>query len=58
MPDDVNAALERFQNYAGAFSAGSVIDDTSGFTVADAQLLIGQIEMTAHYESPDENPID
>ena len=58
MRDDVQAALERFQIFAGGFSTGSVIDKTSGFTPADAQLLIGEIEMAAHQQPSEESPID
>ncbi len=58
MPDDVRAALERFQNFVEAFGAGSVIDEASGFTTADAQLLIGEIELGTHPEPAEENPVD
>ena len=58
MPDDVRAALDRFQNFAGRFSGSEPIDQASGFTSADAQLLIGEIEMAAHSHAVDESPID
>lgn len=57
MPDDVRAALERFQQFLGKHSGGDVIDADSGFTVADGQLLAGEIEMTAHGQDAEEDPI-
>lgn len=58
MPEDVCAALERFQQFIGGFSAGAEIDSKSGFTTADAMLLIGEVEMAAsQHRQEDENPI-
>lgn len=58
MPEDVRAALERFQTFAGSFKSGAVIDEASGFTAADAQLLAGEIELAAHRDPADENSVD
>ncbi len=57
MPEDVRAALERFQNFLGKFSGG-IIDQESGFTVADGTMIVGEIEMSSAHSEPDENPID
>lgn len=58
MPDDVAAALERFQTFIGRYSGDEVIDEQSGFTVADGILIAGEVEMSAASPGPDENPID
>ena len=58
MPDDVSAALERFQTFIGRYSGGEVIDEKSGFTVADGMLIVGEVEMSTAHSEPDENPID
>ncbi|MEC3948380.1 hypothetical protein [Sphingobium sp. HWE2-09] len=59
MPDDVPAALERFQRFIGSFSSDAMIDADSGFTAADGILLAGEIEMAAHQpQADDESPID
>lgn len=59
MPEDVRAALERFQQFVGGFEAGTEIDSKSGFTTADAMLLIGEVEMAAaQHRSEDESPIE
>jgi hypothetical protein len=47
MPDDVQAALERFQSFIGRLGLDAVIDKESGFTTNDAELLIGEIEIAA-----------
>lgn len=57
MPDDVKAALERFQNFLGTHD-GDVIDEGSGFTVADGMLLAGEIELGATRSEPEENTIE
>jgi len=58
MPDDVRSALERFQLFLGKHVDGGVIDEESGFTAANGQLLAAEFQM-AHYQEPlDENPID
>ncbi len=58
MPEDVRAALERFQQFIGKFGMTSVIDAESGFTVGDAMLLVGEVEMTGHHDRSDDNPTD
>ncbi len=59
MPDDVSQALERFQQFIGSFEAAQVIDERSGFSVSDAMLLVGEVELAARQHSrPGENPID
>lgn len=58
MPDDVRAALERFQQFLGQYQGDDVIDEASGFKVSDGTLLAGEIEMLAGHQEPDENPID
>lgn len=57
MPDDVAAALERFQTFLGKHGAGGVIDEDSGFTVADGMLLVGEVQTNSHAAAED-NPID
>ena len=57
MPDDVRAALERFQQFLGKHSGSDVIDADSGFTVADGQLIAGEVEMAAHGQDIEENPM-
>ena len=57
MPDDVSAALERFQNFLGQYH-DSMIDEQSGFTVSDGMLLVGEVEMSQAHREPDESPID
>lgn len=59
MPEDVRAALERFQQFIAGFEAGTEIDGKSGFTTADAMLLVGEVEMAAsQHRVEDENPIE
>ena len=58
MPEDVNAALERFQTFLERFPDGGLIDADSGFTVSDGMLLVGEIQMLGHRSEPDEYPID
>jgi hypothetical protein len=58
MPDDVRAALDRFQQFLGRYAGDDVIDQESGFTAADGQLLAGEVEMSSAHSEPDENPID
>ncbi|WP_199743125.1 hypothetical protein [Sphingomonas ginsenosidivorax] len=58
MPEDVRAALERFQTFLGRFPGGDTIDADSGFTVSDGILLVGEIEMSMAHSDPDEDPID
>ena len=58
MPDDVRAALERFQQFIGRYAGGEVIDEESGFTAADGNLLAGEVEMSGAHTEPDEAPID
>jgi hypothetical protein len=58
MPQDVRAALERFQQFIGRFGMSGVVDEESGFTVGDAMLLIGEVEMAGHPDAPEENPFD
>lgn len=57
MPDDVRAALERFQNFLGRFGE-QVIDEESGFSWADGMLLVGEVEISTAHQRPDEQPID
>jgi len=47
MPDDVNAALDRFERFLARFGTDAVVDPDSGFTVGDAYLLIGEVQMAA-----------
>jgi hypothetical protein len=54
MPEDVQAALERFRSFLDPFGLDTLIDAKSGFSVNDAQLLIGEIEMAAHERRRDE----
>lgn len=59
MPEDVRAALERFQQFVGSFEAGAEIDGKSGFTTADAMLLIGEVELAARqHRVEDEDPFE
>jgi len=58
MPEDVKAALDRFQDFLGQHSGEDVIDPQSGFTVADGMLLAGEIELGATRSEPSENPVD
>lgn len=58
MPDDVRAALERFQQFLGQYQGDDVIDEASGFKVSDGTLLAGEIETLAGHQELDENPID
>lgn len=58
MPEDVSAALERFERFLGRFAAGATIDAESGFTVADGMLLVGEVELSHAHSEPDEDPID
>jgi hypothetical protein len=58
MPDDVRQALERFQRFIENRPPGTVIDEASGFSVADGMLLAGEIEMSSAHQAPDENPFD
>jgi len=58
MPDDIAAALDRFQTFIGRYVGGGVIDEESGFTAADGQLLAGELQMSSADVPPDENPID
>ena len=44
MPDDVQAALERFQLFLSGFRQDEIIDSTSGFSASDATLLMGEVE--------------
>lgn len=57
MPDDVAAALERFQRFIGRYSAAEVIDEESGFSVSDGMLIVGEVEMSAAHTESDENTI-
>ncbi|MFX4083641.1 hypothetical protein ACKU27_00905 [Sphingobium yanoikuyae] len=57
MPDDVRAALNRFQNFLGRY-AEQVIDEESGFSWADGMMLVGEVEMSTAHLPPDEQPID
>ena len=57
MPDDVSAALERFQNFLGRY-AEQVIDEESGFSWADGMLLIGEVEISTAHVRPHDRPID
>jgi hypothetical protein len=45
MPEDVERALTRLYAFLEKFGEDAVIDADSGFTAADAQLLIGELEM-------------
>lgn len=58
MPQDVRAALERFQTFLEGFRGGEVVDANSGFTVSDGMLLVGEIQMSTPYSNADEDPID
>jgi len=58
MPDDVKAALERFQLFIGRYAGDEVIDQESGFTAVDGNLLAGEVEMSSAHTEPEENPID
>ncbi|CAN5442322.1 hypothetical protein BH10PSE12_BH10PSE12_23470 [soil metagenome] len=58
MPDDVQAALERFQTFLDHYGIDAVIDARSGFTANDAQLLIGEIELAAQERRRDAHERD
>lgn len=61
MPDDLNAALERFQLFIERFGPDEMIDVDSGFTRSDAALLSGEVEMaiqTRGMHNSDESGID
>ena len=55
MPEDVEAALDRFQSFVGRLGMDAIIDSESGFTASDAQLLIGEVEMAAHARRVEEH---
>lgn len=57
MPDDVRAALERFQNFLGRH-AEQVIDEESGFSWADGMMLAGEVEMSTAHLRPDDQPVE
>lgn len=57
MPDDVRAALDRFQQFLGRYAGDDVIDQESGFSAADGQLIAGEVEMSSAHVEPDESPI-
>ncbi|MGY2736032.1 hypothetical protein [Sphingomonas sp. UYP23] len=57
MPDDVNAAMERFQTFLGTFH-GDLVDEKSGFTVSDGMLLVGEVQLSHAHHEPDESPFD
>ena len=59
MPDDVKAALDRFEKFLAQFPGGSVIDDKTGFTSNDGFLIYSELQMLEeHHSEPDEDPID
>jgi len=59
MPEDVRQALERFQRFVERYPGGGIIDEESGFSVADGMLLAGEIESASSRAMEiDENPID
>lgn len=47
MPEDVTAAIDRLQQFIGRLGMDAIVDEASGFSVADATLLIGEVEMAA-----------
>lgn len=57
MPDDVNAALERFQTFLGNIH-GDLVDEKSGFTVSDGMLLVGEVTLSHAHSEQDESPFD
>lgn len=59
MPDDVRQALDRFQQFIAGFGSSVPIDEASGFCVADAMLLIGEVQLHAGQTGViEENPLD
>ena len=58
MNDELNAAMERFQLLIGRYATGDVIDEQTGFTAADGQMIAAEVQMAQHQEPPEENPID
>lgn len=55
MPDDIAAALGRFQAFLDRYDPVSTIDEASGFTAADGLLLAAELELAEKARStPDE----
>lgn len=52
IPNDVNAALERFQNFLGSHP-DELIDSTSGFTKSDGMLLVGEVGLSHAHDDLD-----
>lgn len=57
IPDDVNAALERFQNFLGR-CPDEVVDAASGFTKSDGMLLVGEVGLSHAHDDFDEHAMD
>lgn len=57
MPDDVNAALERFQSFLGR-CPDEIIDPESGFTKSDGMLLVGEVGLSHAHDEFDEHRSD
>jgi hypothetical protein len=53
VPDDVDAALERFRAFLARYGMDEVIDVGSGFSTNDAQLIIGEVELAAQERRKD-----
>lgn len=58
MPEDVIAALERLQQFIGRLGIGAIIDVQSGFSVADATLLIGEVETAMGHHREEDRELD
>ncbi|WP_157134611.1 hypothetical protein [Sphingomonas sp. PAMC 26605] len=57
MPDDVNAALERFQNFLG-HCPDELVDAASGFTKSDGMLLVGEVGLSHAHDELGEYSMD
>ena len=57
IPDDVNAALERFQKFLGS-RPDEMIDATSGFTKSDGMLLVGEVGLSHAHDDLGEYTMD
>ena len=58
MPEDVNAAMLRFEAFLSRWPGGGLIDEQSGFTSNDGFLIYSELEMLEQRHAPaDEDPI-
>ncbi len=57
IPDDVNAALERFQIFLGS-CPDELIDATSGFTKSDGMLLVGEVGLSHAHDDLGDHLMD